>query len=204
MCHIPPLDDGKAQPLGFTFIGELRLDGFGSPEPDFLKWMEASLFVDLAIASDEMTWHKHSAKTRDAWGLFHAASEATSKLLDLYKCNPRLFQKIARQLSFLPCFTSWHPDAKRFNRQLLEFSQLGLISVYGDLRKNARHVVRQSWPVRYGECSMIAPSDVLVIIRAHGRGVHKFPIDRIRHAGMIVNAPGMEFDGERETIITHG
>jgi len=150
MHHISSLDDGKAQSLVFTFPGELRMDGgLDGPEPDFLKWMEAALFADVGIAADEAAWDKNPAKMRDAWRLFHVAIEATSNLLDLYKYNPRLFQKIARKLSFLPCLMSWHPDAERFNRQLLEFAQLGQQSMYGELQRNARHIIRQSWPVRY-------------------------------------------------------
>jgi hypothetical protein len=52
-------------------------------------------------------------------------------------------------LSFLPCLMSWHPDAERFNRHLYEFSRLGQQNMYCELRHNARHLVRQPWPVRY-------------------------------------------------------
>jgi hypothetical protein len=146
----PLFDSGRASPLVFTFCGELRLDGgLDCPEPDFLKWMEGSLFADVGTAYDSYAFDGPKQEERDAWRLFHDAIEATSNFLDLYKDNPQLFRKIARQLSFLPCLTSWHPDAERFNRQLVKFAQLGQQSIYGKLRNNVRHIVRQSWPVRY-------------------------------------------------------
>jgi hypothetical protein len=144
------LDEGKAVSLVFRLAEELRPDGcLGGPEPDFLKWIEKALFADVDTAADGAAWEKLPAEEREAWRLFHASLEATSNLLDLYKNSPHLFRGIASQLSFLPCLMSWHPDAERFNRQLLEFTKLGDLSMYGELQKNPRHIVQQTWPVRY-------------------------------------------------------
>ncbi|MBI2929676.1 MAG: hypothetical protein HYY24_28780 [Verrucomicrobia bacterium] len=126
------MDDGKGQSLVFTFVEELRKDGdYIGPEPDFLKWMEDSLFVDVAISGDEAAYDKLSAEEREAWRLYCNALEATRELLDLYKTDLELFQKVAGQMMFLPCFLSWHPDTQRFNRHLLASS------------RHARHRVRE-------------------------------------------------------------
>ena len=155
MRLISPLEDNKTDSLVFSFSGllhqEYNLDG---PEPDFLTWANKVLFADLGTAYDWYALDGLNQEEREAWRLYHDAVEATKNLLELYTDNPRLFQKIARQLSFLPCLMSWHPGAERFNRQLLEFAQVGQQSMYGELRRNARHIVRQSWPVRYAYAIM--------------------------------------------------
>lgn len=141
---------GKAVSLVFPFAEQLRCDGgLDGPEPDFLKWVDKALYADVATAADEAAWEKLTPGEREAWRLFLDSLEATRKLLDLYKTNSQLFQQIASRLSFLPCFMSWHPDAGRFNQQLLEFSKLGQQSMYGELQRNPRHILQQTWPVRY-------------------------------------------------------
>lgn len=155
-----PFAGGKANSLVFSFTAELcpehALDG---PEADYLKWIGKALFADVGTAADEAEWDKSTPEEREAWRLFHTAIEATSNLLELYQNKPRLFRKMGRQLSFLPCLMSWHPDAERFNRQYLESSQLGRQSMYGELRNNPRHLAQQSWPVRYAY-SIIATIDL--------------------------------------------
>ena len=155
-----PFAGGKANSLVFSFTAELcpehALDG---PEADYLKWIGKALFADVGTAADEAEWDKSTPEEREAWRLFHTAIEATSNLLELYQNKPRLFRKMGRQLSFLPCLMSWHPDAERFNRQYLESSQLGRQSMYGELRNNPRHLAQQSWPVRYAY-SIIAAVDL--------------------------------------------
>lgn len=148
-CHSQS-DEGKAVSLVFPFVEQLRKGGeLDSPEPDFLTWIDHALFADVATASDEAEWEKLPAEEREGWRLFLASLEATGDLITLYQNHPQLFQKIASRLSFLPCLMSWHPDSERFNLQLLKFSKLGEESMYGELQKNPRHIVQQSWPVRY-------------------------------------------------------
>src|SRR5947208_1878494 len=110
-------NEGKPVSLVFPLAVESRSeDGLEGAEPDFLKWMSNALYADVATAGDEAAWEKLPAEEREGWRLFLASLEATSNLLDLYKNSPQMFQKIAGQLSFLPCLMSWHPDAERFNR----------------------------------------------------------------------------------------
>jgi hypothetical protein len=136
--------------LVFSFAEQLSPDrNLGAPEPDFPKWVSKVFFADLGTAHDWYAFDGLSQEERRAWRLCHDAIEATSNLLELYGENPQLFQKVASKLSFLPCLMSWHPDAERFNRHLYEFSQLGQQSMYCELRHNAKHLVRQPWPVRY-------------------------------------------------------
>ncbi|HAO80532.1 MAG TPA: hypothetical protein DCQ92_16500 [Verrucomicrobia subdivision 3 bacterium] len=48
------LDDGKANSLVFTFPKALNKDeDFAAPEPDFFKWLDKALFLDVAISGDE-------------------------------------------------------------------------------------------------------------------------------------------------------
>jgi hypothetical protein len=144
------LGEGKPVSLVFQFTEQLPNEGgMDSPEPDFLKWLDKALFADVGTAADEAAWTKLPIEEHEGWNLFLASLEATGKLIDFYKSNPTVFQKIASQLSFLPCLMSWHPDSGRFSRQLLEFSKLGQQSMYGDLQKNPRHMLRQCWPVQY-------------------------------------------------------
>jgi hypothetical protein len=142
--------DGKAQSLVFTFAGQLLEAGdFGAPEPDFLKWVDNSLFVDVAIAGDEAAYSKLPQAEREAWALFHDAIQATGNLLDLYKSDLPLFQKVAGDLMLLPCFQSRHPDNLRFNRVYLENSRLSLRSMASACQPKRTHLARQPWPTRY-------------------------------------------------------
>ncbi len=145
------LDRGKVVSLVFPLAEQL---GWGRPEPDFLKWIANALYADVDTAANGAAWEKLPAEEREACRLFQASLEATGSLLDLYRNSPQMFQRIASQLSFLPCLMSWHPDAERFNRQLLEFSRLGQNSMYGELQKNPRHIAEQTWPVRYAYAIM--------------------------------------------------
>jgi hypothetical protein len=49
---------------------------------------------------------------------------------------------------------SWHPDAERFNRELLACSGLGQACMYGALRQHPAHAAQQPWPVRYAYAIM--------------------------------------------------
>src|ERR1035438_5964025 len=90
----------KALSLVFSISEELPLhDHLGGPEPTFEKWVEDALYFDIATAADEAEWEKLPAEERQAWRLFHDAIEATSNLLTLHKEDPKLFQKVASQLS---------------------------------------------------------------------------------------------------------
>ena len=50
--------------------------------------------------------------------------------------------------------------------------------------------------------SAAATANVLVVKCAQGRGVHECRINVIRNVWVIVNAPGVELDGERVAIVT--
>jgi hypothetical protein len=144
------LDGGKANSLVFTFTGQLLKEGdYGAPEPDFLQWLETSLFADVITASDTVEYDKLAKEEREAWKLFYDAIQATGNLLDLYKSNLGLFQKVAERLMFLPCFLSRHPDSQRFNRNLLENSRLSQVNMASACQPKGAHLARQSWPVRY-------------------------------------------------------
>jgi hypothetical protein len=144
------LEKGRANSLVFSFTEHLLKDGkYGAPEPDFLKWLDKSLFVDVGTASDSVKYDKLSKEDWEAWKLFYDAIQATGNLLDLYKSNLPLFQKVAAHLMFLPCFLSQHPDNQRFNRNLLENSRLAQVSMASACQPKGPHMARQSWPVRY-------------------------------------------------------
>jgi hypothetical protein len=148
-------DNGKAQSLVFSFAEQLRSgDDFDAPEPSFLNWMDKSLSLDVLIAGDEADCEKPPEEEPEAWGLFCKALEATGNLLDLYKRNLPLFQKVSKQLRLLPCFMSWHPDNRRFNRDLLNASQLGRQDMDGAVRPQPQHLAQQSSPVRYAYAIM--------------------------------------------------
>ncbi|MCX6897849.1 MAG: hypothetical protein NT105_04040 [Verrucomicrobia bacterium] len=182
----------KAYSLVYSFPESLHQDGqIGAAEPDFQKWMDNVLFADVGTASDECDNDSLSDAERKAWRLFHDAIQATSNLLELYKTDPGLFHDVASQLSFLPCLMSWHPDAERFNRRLFEASCLGWQSLYGELRENAGHLVRQTWPVRYAYAiisliglTLDSYSDQLPIwAESYGHGVkHPFTREEIEAA----------------------
>src|ERR1700743_1268659 len=141
--------DEKAQSLVFTLAEYLQKDGdFTAPEPDFLKWMENSLFVDIATSSDEAEDTTLAEPSRKAWQLYHAALEATGEFLGLYNTNLPLFQKITEHRMFLPTLLSCHPDNARFNQDYLEASRLGNKIADGCLPK-PQHLARQSWAVKY-------------------------------------------------------
>jgi hypothetical protein len=147
--------------------------------------MEEVLFVDTEIASEEAHYGKKSE--REAWRLFNAAIEATRDLLEFYKENPKLFRKVASRLSLLPCFMSWHPDAQRFNRRLLEFSRLGRCGICYQLRNNPRYLIKQPSPVWYAYAMINTivlthdtyGEDLPRLARVYGYGV-KHPISRER------------------------
>jgi hypothetical protein len=142
--------DSKAWSLVFSFQeGLSQDDSFDSPEPNFGLWIEKALSVDLATMSDNYRYDKLPEEERDASLLFHTALEATGRLLDLFQEKPNLFRKVASELSFLPSFLSWHPDADRFNRTLYKASHLGRNSMYCELKNHPKHLAHQSWPVRY-------------------------------------------------------
>jgi hypothetical protein len=135
----------KVCSLVFKFAEEIHSDGgVCGPEPDFPNWANAALSVDVAISSDEAACDRNTAGERAAWQLYHDAIEATASLLRFRKRNPALFRKVASQLLFLPCLKSRHPGAETFNRRLFDLSRCG-----ESWRLNPRHLVRQSWPVRY-------------------------------------------------------
>jgi hypothetical protein len=133
----------------FSFSEHVNLGGsFLGPEPSYLAWIEDASYVDIATSHDSYEFDKISQKERDAWRLIHHAIEATTNLLELYKEDRNLFRKIIRQVSFLPCLMSRHPDAERFNRELYEFSEVGRTGLC-ELSSNPLHLAKQSWPVRY-------------------------------------------------------
>ncbi len=185
-------ENPKRCSLVFSFAEELCPDGaLGAPEPDFLKWANKVFFADLGTAYDLYAFDGLSQEERGAWRLCHDAIEATSNFLELYRENPQLFQKVASRLSFLPCLMSWHPDAERFNRHLYEFSRLGEQSMYCELGHNAKHLLRQPWPVRYAY-AIIATIDLTLDTydemlplwaETHGYGVrHPVSSDEIEAA----------------------
>src|ERR1035437_7018159 len=49
--------------------------------------------------------------------------------------------------------------------------------------------------------SAVATANVTVVISVGGRGVHEFHINGMGNAGMVVDAPGVELDGERVTVV---
>ena len=119
------------------------------PVADYHEWVHDVLCVDLAMCSEECDNSTLCEAEGAAWKTFHDSIEATSRLMDLYKEDGALFRKIASGLSVLPCLMSWHPNAAAFNRQLLKRSGSGENSICGNLARNAAHLARQSWPVRY-------------------------------------------------------
>ena len=144
------LDGGKSNPLGFTFTREMSKDeDIDAPEPDFLKWLDKILFVDVGIAGDAAMYSELAKEEREAWKLFHDAIQATANLLDLHKSNLPLFQKVAERLIFLPCFLSRHPDNQQFNRAYLENSRLSKRNMDNAYFPREPYLARQSWPVRY-------------------------------------------------------
>jgi hypothetical protein len=151
MCNNLSKPVPKTLSLVFKFLDALHTDdtAFGAPEPNYLKWVDKQLCADLGTASDTAAHDKLSVEERAAWKVFHNALDATDNLMKLYQQNGTLFRKVAREMSFLPCLLSWHPDAERANRQLLAFSELGRKSMYGELRQNPKHAAHQPWPVRY-------------------------------------------------------
>jgi hypothetical protein len=141
---------GIPNSLVFTFREAFHGDeDFSAPEPDFLKWLEKSIFVDVVISGDEAEDKQHSEEEREAWRLYREALEATNNLFDLYKANPSQFQNVAGQMMFLPCFISRHPDNERFNRHFLQVSQLSRRSMDNACQPKPQHLARQSWPTRY-------------------------------------------------------
>ncbi len=134
----------KALSLVFEFQEQLRTtdDDFGGPTPDYGKWTETHLYADTATAGDNALDDELSEQERQVWSAFAKAQEATGDLLDLYRENPQQFCQIARQLSFLPCLLSWHPDAERFNRALLAASGLGRDGLLCELRAHPGHAAR--------------------------------------------------------------
>jgi hypothetical protein len=178
-------DGGKANSLVFTFAEALRSEeDFDAPEPDFLTWVEKGLFVDVATASDEAMDAALPTEEREAWKMFHDAIDGIGNLLDLYKSNLPLFQKVAPDLRCLPSFLSRHPDSQRFNRVLLENSHLSQRNIITAGQPLGPHLARQSWPVRYAY-AVIATIDVTLDTDAeripfwaelYGYGV-KHPID---------------------------
>jgi len=129
-----------------------QFEGMGdweAPEPNFWKWFEKIGFVDVAECHDNVIWDKLDDSERRAWQLFADAIEATTSLLELHQDHGELFLKVARRLSFLPTFLSWHPDCENFNRQLLAKSELGTCGIHRELRRHPYHLRHQSWPTRY-------------------------------------------------------
>jgi len=134
----------------FSFLNHLFLvEEFNAAEPDYFRWIEQSLDLDLSFASEECDSPEWSKEEREAWRLFEDAVRATSELLKLYKSHPHQFREAARRVSFLPCLMSWHPEADRFNRRLMRFSCLGQEGIFRDLRETPRHLLSQSPAVRY-------------------------------------------------------
>lgn len=176
----------------FTFPEALHRDeDFNAPEPDFLKWLDKSLFVDVAISGDESEDKRLTEPEREAWRLYRNALEAANNLFDLYKTDLPLFQKVAGQMMFLPCFMSWHPDNEQFNRHLLKFSQLNSKNLENSCLPRPQHLARQSWPTRYAyaiietiDLTMDTYEDRLPIwAEIYGYGIrHPIPMSRYEEA----------------------
>ena len=150
MNRLRGLEPPIAESLVFSFYELLHQEGnLNDPEADFLEWVGKVVFADLAICSDNADDKGIGPKEREAWRLYGNAIQATCNLLDVYKNDSQTFQKVARQLSFLPVLMSWHPHAAKFNQHLYKSSGLGVESMYGELRLNPKHLVQQRWPVRY-------------------------------------------------------
>lgn len=144
----PEYDNGKAASLVFAFSEQLHVtEGYGAPEPDFMKWVEHTMFASIGTAGDAAFRNDLPEGERQAWKLFHDALAATEALLNLYRTDLKMFQSVARQISFLPALLSSHPDNQRFNREYLATSQLGREGP--ELQSHPQHLARQSWPVRY-------------------------------------------------------
>lgn len=151
MQTLSSISNPTVESLVSSFSGELRKEeDYGGPEPDFQRWLEKTLPIDVAIAGDQAAYTELSAEEREAWQLYCNALEATGTLLDFFKSDPAIFQRLASQMMCLPCFLSRHPDNARFNRYLLAVSQLGMKGTAnpGSVPRS-QHLARQSWPVRY-------------------------------------------------------
>jgi len=183
--------EAKITSLVYGFEEELASSGsLCGPDPDYGDWIDNALFVDSAICSDNSDDFHLCETERAAWRKFKDASDATFHLLELYKQDAALFQTIARQLSFLPCLMSHHPNTAEFNQSVFLNSQLGKDSICGG--RDAMHLARQSWPVRYSY-AIIETIDVNLDTfgdelprwaEAYGYGV-KWPMDPVQVEGEI-------------------
>lgn len=147
-----PQNGGDATGLRCSLVSNLEYalgNTLGGPEPDYLKWMDGLLFAETGNAFDESIYDGNSPAEREAWKTYREAVDSVGKLLDLHKCNPHLFQKIAAHFSVLPCLMSRHPAARKFNEELFKFSQIGAESLLYEQGLNGPHYAHQSWPVRY-------------------------------------------------------
>jgi hypothetical protein len=143
-------EKGKANSLVFTLTEALRRDeDFSAPEPDFLKWLENPIDLDVMIAGDEAADDELPSEERKAWRLYCDALEATRDLFELYKSDVSLFRKLSAQMMLLPCFLSRHPDNERFSRHFLSDSFLARKSMESGCQPKPQHLARQSWPIRY-------------------------------------------------------
>lgn len=203
-------DNGKAVCLVFTFTEQLlKDDDLFAPQPDFLKWLDKTLFVDLGTAGDEIYLEKTPAKEREAWKLFHDAIQSTGDLMRLYDEDLRLFQKIARKLMFLPCFLSLHPDNPRFNRVLLKNSGLSQDNMEGAGQPKGMHLSRQSWPVRYAYAIVMAIGLTLDTYetrlpewaKIYGYGI-KYPIS-LSEIEAAADRIGLSEMGRRKYLLTY-
>jgi hypothetical protein len=148
--RMEPFSQAKAVSLLYSIHEQFEhLGDWEAPEPNFWKWFEKVGFADTGECHDNVLWDKLDDSERRAWQLFADAIQATASLLEFRHEHSELFQKVARRLSFLPTFLSWHPDCERFNRQLLAESELGTRGIHSELRRHPHHLRYQPWPTRY-------------------------------------------------------
>lgn len=202
MSEKSSFEDDKAQSLVFKFAESLQADGyFASPEPDFFKWMENSVSVDIVTSEEEAADSRMPESKRNAWRLYHAAIKATGDFLELYKADLPLLQEIAGHMLFLPTLISVHPDNERFNRELLKVSRLSGENMAAARPPKPQHLARQSWAVKYAY-AIIATIDLTldtyekrlpIWASTHGYGI-KYPIPIAEYAK---TAKKMGWDDEK-------
>ncbi len=147
---IQSIFDNHTDSVVLVFAGALDRDKvFSAPEPDFLKWLDRAIDLDVIISGGAAADDQLGAKERLAWSLYGKALELTRDLFDLYKTDAALFQKLAGQMTFLPVFLTHHPDNERFNRHFLQISQLAQEGMKNGCQRIPQRLARQSWPIRY-------------------------------------------------------
>ncbi len=119
------------------------------PEPDFWKWCDKVMSGEIGTSGDYIRDDRLPEDEQKAWKIFGTALNATMELLEYQQKHTESFRKIARQMTFLPGLLSWHPDCERFNRTLLESTELGAAGLHSDFRRHPHHLKHQSSPSRY-------------------------------------------------------